>query len=61
MEVETASELTRGMTVVDRLGVARNERNRAVWANLVARAPNATVHWSIDVARWKQLLYSSLG
>jgi hypothetical protein len=28
---EVTSELTRGMTVVDRLGIAGNRRNSAVW------------------------------
>jgi purine nucleosidase len=60
VEVETATELTRGMTVVDRLGVAGNERNRTTWAELVERGPNAKVYWGIDVARWKQALYSAL-
>ena len=36
VEVETHSELTRGMTVVDRLNVAADERNRAVWADATA-------------------------
>src|SRR6266568_5064809 len=31
VDVETSSELTLGMTVVDRLNVAGNDRNRAVW------------------------------
>ncbi len=59
VEVECASELTRGMTVVDRLNVCGDERNREVW--------NATggsmldVVWSIDVPRWKALLYRALG
>ena len=39
VEIETASELTRGMTVVDRLGVAADERNRATWAELIGRDP----------------------
>lgn len=60
VEVETAAELTRGMTVVDRLGVARNERNRATWADLLDRSENARVCWSIDAPRWKQALYSAL-
>ena len=60
IEVETASELTRGMTVVDRLGVAANERNRASWSELLDRVPKAKVCWTIDVERWKQLLYSAL-
>lgn len=31
VDVEVNGDLTRGMTVVDRLGVAGDERNRAVW------------------------------
>src|SRR5580765_8370418 len=34
VEVETRSELTRGMTVVDRLNVAADDRNRALWAQV---------------------------
>ena len=60
VDVETDSELTRGMTVVDRLGVAGDERNRAVWQPLLDGGPNAIVCWEIDIARWKSLLYRSL-
>ncbi len=61
VDVETATELTRGMTVVDRLGVAANERNSATWSDLLRRGgPNAKVYWAIDAARWKQALYSAL-
>jgi hypothetical protein len=48
------------MTVVDRLNVARDDRNRATWANLLATGPNAAVCWEIDIPRWKQMLFSSL-
>ena len=60
VEVETRSELTRGMTVVDRLNIAANERNRDVWATLLATGHRAKVCWTIDTARWKQALYASL-
>jgi purine nucleosidase len=60
VDVETASELTRGMTVVDRLGVAADQRNHATWAELVGRAPNAKVYWAIDAPGWKQALYTAL-
>ena len=60
VDVETQSELTRGMTVVDRLNVAGDERNRPVWSQLVSRKPNANVCWTIDVPRWKQALFSAL-
>jgi purine nucleosidase len=60
VDIETATELTRGMTVVDRLGVAANERNRGTWTDLLQRGLNAKVYWTIDTARWKQALYSAL-
>ena len=59
VEVETESELTRGMTVVDRLSVAADERNRAVWDRAL-RGPKAKVCWSIDNTRWKAALYQAL-
>ncbi|WP_287357050.1 nucleoside hydrolase [Moorena sp. SIO3B2] len=48
VEVETLSELTRGQTVVDQLGVLK-------------QTPNMTVIWSIDAPRWKEHLYRCLG
>ncbi len=60
VDVETSSGLTLGMTVVDRLNVAGNDRNRAVWAPILDRGEKAKVHWTIDNARWKRILYSAL-
>jgi purine nucleosidase len=60
VDVEVASELTRGMTVVDRLGVARNERNRAIWESLTSRVAPPEVIWRIDPVRWKKALYAAL-
>jgi len=60
VEVETQSELTRGMTVVDRLGVASDERNRAVWASLIQHRPNVRVVWKVDASHWKLILYHAL-
>jgi purine nucleosidase len=59
-DVETESELTRGMTVVDRLNVAGDERNRAVWAAQIASGRKAKVVWTIDNARWKEELFARL-
>lgn len=59
VEVETASELTRGMTVVDRLNVSGDARNRGIWSE-ARRHGTATVICGIDIPRWKQLLYRSL-
>ncbi|MCY4023961.1 MAG: nucleoside hydrolase [Anaerolineaceae bacterium] len=58
VEIETQSELTRGMTIVDQLDNAGDVRNRHTWAQ--ALAANVTVCWEIDVPRWKQMLYRSL-
>jgi purine nucleosidase len=47
VDVETVSELTRGMTVVDELGVMNKE-------------PNIEVCWEIDIPRWKETLYATI-
>ncbi len=60
VEVETESELTRGMTVVDRLNVAGDERNHDVWATSLATEKKVKVIWTIDNVRWKQALYAAL-
>jgi purine nucleosidase len=60
LDVETESELTRGMTVVDRLNVAGDERNREVWSLSLAGGHKAKVFWAIDNARWKRALFSAL-
>ena len=60
LDIETESELTRGMTVVDRLNVAGDERNRDVWVKRLAVGHKARIIWTIDNARWKQLLYAAL-
>jgi len=60
LEIETRSELTRGMTVVDRLNVAENERNRVVWSTPIAAGHKTKIVWTIDNARWKQILCAAL-
>nr|WP_190406618.1 nucleoside hydrolase [Anabaena subtropica]MBD2344160.1 nucleoside hydrolase [Anabaena subtropica FACHB-260] len=47
VDVEITSELTRGATVVDELGVLH-------------RQPNINVVWTINVHRWKEVLYLCL-
>jgi purine nucleosidase len=61
VDVEVASDLTRGMTVVDRLDVATDERNRDVWKTVITGGGTASVCWTIDIARWKRALYQALG
>ena len=60
VDVEIHSELTRGMTVVDGLNVAADERNRTVWAEVLRQGRKAKVCWTIDTKRWKEALFSSL-
>jgi len=61
VEVETLSNLTRGMTVVDRLNIIGDERNRGgAWSAVGGREPCVRVCWAIDIPRWKELLYNSL-
>jgi purine nucleosidase len=62
VDVETESELTRGMTVVDRLNVAADERNKPVWAPVVQSQNQRKVNvcWTLNNQRWKQALESAL-
>jgi purine nucleosidase len=60
VEIEVSSELTRGMTVVDRLNVATDPRNEDAWANAIEQDRKVHVCWSLDIANWKELLFSAL-
>jgi len=57
IEVETSSELTRGMTVVDKLGVVTDDAHHEAWDR---DANKCTVCWEIDVERWKRMLVGAL-
>jgi len=59
-DVETESELTRGMTVVDRLNVADDERNRDVWKTQIKQGKKTKIIWAIENRRWKEELYERL-
>ncbi len=59
VEIETESELGRGMSIVDRLNVAHDQRNRDVWAQ-VLKGSKSKVCWTIDNQRWKAALYAAL-
>ena len=66
VEIECHSELTRGQTVVDRLNVGGDDRNRGLWSSPAAtghedaRGRDVRVIWRIDIPRWKELLLASL-
>jgi purine nucleosidase len=62
VEVECDGTFTRGMTVVDELGVTTADtENVSMWQpHRVAGASHITVCWEIDTARWKKLLERSV-
>jgi purine nucleosidase len=60
VDVETHSDLTRGMTVVDRLNVAADERNQSVWAEVLWKGSKSRICWTIDPRRWKEALFAAL-
>ena len=59
VQIACADELTRGMTVVDRLGVSEDPRNKKTWS-VIHDAPLCRIVWGLDVARWKALLFDLL-
>ena len=54
--VECSSELTRGMTVVDRLNVGGDPRNAETWRG----AGKITTCWAIDVPRFKRMVIEAM-
>ena len=60
VDVEIHSDLTRGMTVVDRLNVAKDPRNATTWKQVLDTEKPISVTWSVDVRRWKKMLYGLL-
>ena len=45
MDVQAGDGITRGMSVIDRLGVAEDARNRALWSEVLDRGRKQTVVW----------------
>ncbi len=58
--IETRSELTRGMTVVDRLNVSADANNAHVWDAAAGAGAAADVLWTFDAARFKAMLKAAL-
>jgi purine nucleosidase len=56
VDVQVDSGITRGMSVVDRLNVAHDVRNRAAWSEVLERGRKHTVIWEMDIPGWKQSL-----
>src|SRR5712691_636264 len=60
LDVETQSDLTRGMTVVDSMNIEEDESKRSAWSAALNAGRKAKVCWKIDTKRWKETLLSSL-
>jgi purine nucleosidase len=62
VDVECDGTFTRGMTVVDQIGVTVHETaNVEMWRPFREKgAPWTTVCWEIDAKRWKDLLYQTM-
>ncbi|MBN1680217.1 MAG: nucleoside hydrolase [Anaerolineae bacterium] len=62
VEIECDGTYTRGMTVVDEIGVAPYDTaNVAMWQPLAQKGdPHITVCWEIDAKRWKDLLIKTV-
>jgi len=60
VEIECASELTRGMTVVDRLDVSHDDNNREAWRGALKAGAKADICWTFDSAAFKEMLKSAL-
>ena len=58
--IETQSELTRGMTVVDRLGVSSDAINADVWDAAAGGSEGAEVLWTFDSTKFKTMLKATL-
>ncbi|HEY1942899.1 MAG TPA: nucleoside hydrolase [Roseiarcus sp.] len=60
VEIECASELTRGMTIVDRLNVAHDTNNAVPWKDALERDAKADICWTIDAVRFKAMMTDAL-
>jgi purine nucleosidase len=60
VDIECNSELTRGMTVIDKLNVTHDERNRDTWRTILESKVKQTIYWEMDAKRWKEQLYQLL-
>ena len=58
--IECSSELTRGMTVVDRLGVNSDAINGHVWGAAAGESAGADILWTFDSAKFKSMLNAAL-
>ncbi len=60
IDVQVDSGITRGMSVVDKLNVAHDARNRDAWREPLEQGRKHTVIWEMDTPGWKQSLLQAL-
>jgi purine nucleosidase len=60
VEIECASQLTRGMTVVDRLNVSADANNKDAWRAAIVSGASADICWTFDSAAFKAMLKAAL-
>jgi purine nucleosidase len=60
VEIECSSELTRGMTIVDRLNVTHDVNNRVAWKRALDSGIAADVCWTLDSVKFKQMMRRAL-
>ena len=60
MDVQVDSGITRGMSVVDRLGVAEDVKNRAAWSEVLKHGRRHKVIWEMHIPGFKQALLRAL-
>ena len=58
--IECSSDLTRGMTVVDRLGVNSDAVNADVWGAVAGESAGVDILWTFDSAKFKSMLNAAL-
>jgi purine nucleosidase len=60
VEIECGSELTRGMTIVDRLNVAADDSNKLTWRDVLAAGVKTDICWTFDASAYKAMLRRAL-
>ena len=60
MDVQVDNGVTRGMSVIDRLNVVPDARNRGVWSEVLKYGRKQKVIWEMDIPGWKQSLLQAL-
>jgi purine nucleosidase len=60
VDVQIDSGITRGMSIVDKLGVADDPRNRSAWHDVTHGGRKHKIIWKLDVPGWKRALFQAL-